>query len=292
MSRQKTYISLALISLVLLIIIKRNNDSSLDIDQESKFKIALREIGHHLLLANNDSTSIVKPVILLEENKYEISFENTLSFYPDSLITIVERTFKNTSIENDYILEVKNCNTNEVAYSFEMLHKKNDNLLPCRLRMMPLTCYTIELKFQSNEEKKFPFIYLVIGLIIIVIIVLEKFYFKKKAADTVSDYNNITNNHFINIGHFKFFEEENKLIRESFEISLSKKETEILSIFVSRPNQIVKRDELTKRIWEDNGVIVGRSLDTHISNLRKKLKEDETIKLVNVHGVGYRLEIK
>ncbi len=75
------------------------------------------------------------------------------------------------------------------------------------------------------------------------------------------------------------------------EINLSKKECELLEILVANSNQIVKRDELTKRIWEDNGVIVGRSLDTYISKLRKKLKDDESIKITNVHGVGYKLEI-
>jgi len=47
-----------------------------------------------------------------------------------------------------------------------------------------------------------------------------------------------------------------------------------------------------KKVWEDNGVFVGRSLDTYISKLRKKLKDDDSIKLTNVHGVGYKLEVK
>jgi DNA-binding response OmpR family regulator len=47
-----------------------------------------------------------------------------------------------------------------------------------------------------------------------------------------------------------------------------------------------------KRVWEDNGVFVGRSLDTYISKLRKKLLADDAIKLTNIHGVGYKLEIK
>ena len=56
-------------------------------------------------------------------------------------------------------------------------------------------------------------------------------------------------------------------------------------------NQIVKRDVLIKKVWEDNGVVVGRSLDTYISKIRKKLKDDDSIKIVNIHGVGYKLEI-
>jgi DNA-binding response OmpR family regulator len=80
-------------------------------------------------------------------------------------------------------------------------------------------------------------------------------------------------------------------VKEAVVISLSKKECELLTIFIANPNQIIKRDELTKKVWEDKGVFVGRSLDTYISRLRKKLKEDDSITLTNVHGVGYKLEI-
>ena len=65
-----------------------------------------------------------------------------------------------------------------------------------------------------------------------------------------------------------------------------------MAILVGHSNKVVKRDELIKRVWEDKGVIVGRSLDTYISKLRKKLQEDDGIRIVNVHGVGYKLEIE
>ena len=93
------------------------------------------------------------------------------------------------------------------------------------------------------------------------------------------------------LGDFQFYPDQNKLVNGSNEISLSKKECELLAIFIANPNQIIKRDELTKRVWEDHGVIVGRSLDTYISKLRKKLKEDDSIKITNIHGVGYKLEV-
>ncbi|NJM80401.1 MAG: helix-turn-helix domain-containing protein [Flavobacterium sp.] len=65
----------------------------------------------------------------------------------------------------------------------------------------------------------------------------------------------------------------------------------MLTIFMAQPNQIIKREELTKKVWEDNGVFVGRSLDTYISKLRNKLKADASVRLINIHGVGYKLEI-
>ena len=49
-------------------------------------------------------------------------------------------------------------------------------------------------------------------------------------------------------------------------------------MFSSQQNQVIKRDVLIKKIWEDNGVFVGRSLDTFISKLRKKFKDDDSNK--------------
>jgi DNA-binding response OmpR family regulator len=53
----------------------------------------------------------------------------------------------------------------------------------------------------------------------------------------------------------------------------------------------VERSRIQKEIWEDEGVIVGRSLDVFISKLRKKLELDERVKIVVIRGMGYRLEV-
>ena len=52
-----------------------------------------------------------------------------------------------------------------------------------------------------------------------------------------------------------------------------------------------RRNRLQKEIWEDEAIIVGRSLDVFISKLRRKLENDSTVKVVNIHGKGYKLEI-
>ena len=59
---------------------KQNNSFS------EMVKVSLREVGHHLLLANQDSTTVVKPVIALGELKYQLSFEKELGIYLDSLV--------------------------------------------------------------------------------------------------------------------------------------------------------------------------------------------------------------
>ena len=84
---------------------------------------------------------------------------------------------------------------------------------------------------------------------------------------------------------------QNKLIKEAIEIKLSAKECELMAILSVNQNQVVKREVLVKEIWEDRGVFVDRSLDTFISKLRKKFKDDASINIINIHGVGYKLEV-
>ncbi|MEN0056487.1 MAG: helix-turn-helix domain-containing protein [Mucilaginibacter sp.] len=57
-------------------------------------------------------------------------------------------------------------------------------------------------------------------------------------------------------------------------------------MFAQAPNEIIDRNRLQKEVWEDEGVIVGLSLDTFISKLRKKLENDPSVKLVSIHGKG------
>jgi len=64
-----------------------------------------------------------------------------------------------------------------------------------------------------------------------------------------------------------------------------------LLIFALSPNEMIERSRLQKEIWEDEGVIVGRSLDMFISKLRKKLELDPNCKIVAIRGKGYKLEI-
>jgi DNA-binding response OmpR family regulator len=73
--------------------------------------------------------------------------------------------------------------------------------------------------------------------------------------------------------------------------TLTQKEADVLRLLSLNQNNIVKRDTILKSIWEDNGYFVARSLDVFISRLRKYLKPDDSLQIVNIHGVGYKLEV-
>ena len=251
-----------------------------------RVKIALRSAGNQLLLTNNDSTSLVLPVMALTDSKYKLSFEAPVSLEPNSLVSVIETSFKKSVLPKKYRVEVINCVDEEVAYSYEMSNEKESTIIPCLERVLPKACYIIEVQFTGLLPSKFngQTIIIIIGTLILLTLMIIKFRSKHKIRSQESKA-------YTKIGAYKFYADQNKLIKEAVEISLSQKECELLEIFVSRPNEVIKRDELSKRVWEDKGVIVGRSLDTYISKLRKKLKDDNSIQLINVHGVGYKLEV-
>lgn len=259
--------------------------------QEGEFsetvKIALRDVGNQLLLAHHDSTSLVLPVRELEKLKYQLSFEKNLSFDPADLVAVVKRSFQKAELPEQYSVQVLRCLDNEVPYSFLIKNDVKQDIIPCGGRFLPEGCYTIEVRFAEVPVTNFSIEILGILLLFLVCSFLFWGVFVKKKPVTVKD----NDGNYKTIGSFMFYPEQHKLIKQQVEISLSRKECELLEIFVSNANQVVKRDELIKTVWEDKGVIVGRSLDTYISKLRKKLSDDNTIKLTNVHGLGYKLEI-
>jgi two-component system alkaline phosphatase synthesis response regulator PhoP len=81
--------------------------------------------------------------------------------------------------------------------------------------------------------------------------------------------------------------EEYKIIKDGQEIVLPKKEFELLYLLASKPGKVFKREEILSKVWGDDVVVGGRTIDVHIRKLREKIGEDlfKTIK-----GVGYKIE--
>lgn len=73
---------------------------------------------------------------------------------------------------------------------------------------------------------------------------------------------------------------------------LTTKENHLLSLLVKNKNQILDRQATLRAIWGDDNYFNGRSMDVYIAKLRKLLKEDEAIEIMNVHGKGFKFLIK
>ena len=287
MKNKKNLFSLVLLTITFFGFLNFSSPKNENEDFSERVKIALREVGNQLLLADSDSVSIVLPVKKISDVKYSFTFETDLSFKPEVLVSNVKIVFEKASITKNYRVEVIRCLDNEVGFSYEINKFEEQTIIPCKGRDLPKNCYIIEVKFLDETSKSKTWLFYIF-IPIILGILYRRFFLDKKTEITKKEQ---TQNHTV-LGSFQFYPEQNKLVKKAFEIPLSKKECELLEIFVANPNQIIKREELTKKVWEDNGVFVGRSLDTYISKLRKKLQEDKNIKLTNIHGVGYKLEVK
>lgn len=93
------------------------------------------------------------------------------------------------------------------------------------------------------------------------------------------------------IGHYFFDSENLQLKGKEFEKKLTKKEAQILKLLVQHKNKVLPREIVLNSVWGNDDYFVGRSLDVFITKLRKYLKEDESVKITNIHGVGFKLDV-
>lgn len=93
------------------------------------------------------------------------------------------------------------------------------------------------------------------------------------------------------IGTYNFEPENMFLIHGNERKKLTRKEADLLLLFIQNQNQVIRREKILKELWGDDDYFMGRSLDVFISKLRKYLASDPGIKILNFHGVGFQLVI-
>ena len=95
-----------------------------------------------------------------------------------------------------------------------------------------------------------------------------------------------------NLGIFTFDYTNMTMTSPTIKYNLTRKEADLLKILCDNKNLLLKREIALKTIWGDDNYFIGRSMDVFITKLRKYLKEDPNISITNVHGAGFKLEIK
>lgn len=93
---------------------------------------------------------------------------------------------------------------------------------------------------------------------------------------------------FYKVGIFNFYFDSLILATDSERKTLTYKEAELLRYFCDNPNKVLSRSDILKQVWGSDDYYLGRSLDVFISRLRKYLSSDESIKILNLHGIGFR----
>lgn len=91
------------------------------------------------------------------------------------------------------------------------------------------------------------------------------------------------------IGNYKFDYTAQLITNGDTQQKVSTKEAELLRLLCLKKNEVLTREEALLSIWHDDNYFNGRSMDVFLSKLRKYLKEDPKVEIINVHGKGYKL---
>ena len=93
------------------------------------------------------------------------------------------------------------------------------------------------------------------------------------------------------IGKFIFDSQKQTLSLGNDSTKLTTKESELLTLLCANANDILERNYTLKTIWIDDNYFNARSMDVYITKLRKLLKDDDSVQIINIHGKGYKLII-
>ena len=283
--KRKYLYGLLLLMFISLICVAFSMAGSDDFDIARR-EVLLRRIGHEILLQSGDSTSRVLPVKKIAKNEYQVSFEHAFTFQPGLLVNTTQRLLAKDPLAHDYVVNVLNCTNASVAYGYAVSKNKKDDIVACIGRTQPIGCYMINIKFKPTAiiAKDGYFLGGLLFLGFAGFVFLRSVKLRKALPDS-------RHTDLFTLGSMSFDTETRKLMVNGKTIDLTRTETRVLRIFALSPNEAIERSRLQKEIWENEGVIVGRSLDVFISKLRKKLEFDPNIKIVVIRGKGYKLEI-
>src|ERR1700744_1044155 len=284
--KRKYLFGLMLLMFISVICVAFSMTGSDDFDIARR-EILLRRVGDKLLLQSGDSTSRVLPVKKIAENEYQIRFEKDFTFLPDSLVNTTRRLLAEDPLAHDYVVNVLNSGSSSVTYGYAISKNKKNDIIACMGRKQPKASYMINVKFKPAGINITKNGYL-LGSLPFLAIAGFLFLVSVKPRRALPD---AQHTDMLTLGPVLFDAKNRKLVINGKTIDLTGTETRVLRIFALSPNETIERSRLQKEIWEDEGVIVGRSLDMFISKLRKKLELDRNINIVVIRGKGYKLEV-
>ena len=266
---------------------------------EREMKVDMRLIGHEVLLSVGDDTSRVLP-IEGSEGRYKIRFSSPFSFEPTNLVQTIAGVVEKTTLASEYLVEVASCDSNQVVYSYKMGSTTTD-LIPCRGRSLPEACYAIYMtilqrtsmsssappRSNGNEGRTSFSMQGLTGFLILVLMLgcgFLLYRYKKKSYSSFDP-------DVIHIGDYRFNKRNMILSHGDQSIELTSKEADLLLLLYRSSNKTLERENILNVVWGDEGDYTGRTLDVFISKLRKKLNADNSLKIINIRGVGYRFVV-
>jgi hypothetical protein len=253
-----------------------------------KVNLALRRTAHFLLTEAGDSTTRIQPVEQVDSSTWMIRIERHFNY--DRLPVLLQESLGREGISGGYEVAIFDCEGLQLQLGYTQIDLSDKNGVPCGGRSTDLECVLLQVTFANAPVSGIAngWWFFAGGIFLLGLSFgawrwsVRNRPMPPAASDQAS----------LQLGNSTLDVANQILVSGGATHKLTYREAKLLHLFVSRPNQLLERDFILKSVWEDEGIIVGRSVDVFVSRLRKMLKEDSALKLVAVHGVGYRLEVE
>jgi DNA-binding winged helix-turn-helix (wHTH) protein len=287
-------ISVLLLTGLLCVWLVRKNVSASRTDTDvyaEKVNLSLRRTAHYLLAEAGDSSSRIAPVQQQDAQTWLLQLEHAFNY--DHLPELLQQSLEIHGIHDNYDVAVLNCSDGTLELGYNFIDFKQNNSAPCGGREMQHDCYNLQVRFIPATIRTEN---IVLGWILAAGGVLTGIFFtargrwKPQSGPAIKT--DITDSNQVVFGQSRLDAGNLVLLSGSAKHQLTYREAKLLHLFASHPNQLLERDQILQSVWGDEGIIVGRSLDVFVSRLRKLLRDDPGVRIVAVHGIGYRLEIE
>ena len=268
--------------------------STVQIEYSQKINLALRQAAHRLLKQAGDSTSRIPPIRKTTANTYLVELEYAFSY--DSLAVFLHNSFSEHGIRGKYDVAVWDCQYNTMILGYTSFDYTINKEVPCMGRQQSEDCLNFTVTFPDSSSflaKNAWIWYVLSGLSLGILGASIYFLFfnsKKKIEIVPQDDTQVDETYLVYIGKSIFDTHNQTFTTDDNVQKLTSREAKLLQLFCKNQNELLDRDFILKAVWEDEGVLVTRTVDVFISRLRKILKDDTTLKIVNVHSRGYRFE--
>lgn len=289
-------LSVVLLTALLFVQFVRSTPTSAQTEKNrfaEKVNLALRRTAHQLLLAAGDSTSQIPPVQQTDANTFLIRLDHSFDY--GKLPELLQKSLQIHAINDKYDVAVLNCSDGKIQLGYSVLDIREKKTVACSGRAQTNGCYNLQVRFSTPEAASplaMNWWMLAVGSVLTALVFTV---FRRSSPPkevTNSPVSAPEEDHKLHFGNSSLDMANLKLRSNNQEHDLTYREAKLLRLFAGSPNQLLERDFILKSVWEDEGIIVGRSVDVFVSRLRKLLQDDPTLKIVAVHGVGYRLEVR
>ncbi|MBL7829959.1 MAG: winged helix-turn-helix transcriptional regulator [Saprospiraceae bacterium] len=256
---------------------------------DEKINLALRRAADALLKESGDSTTRIPAVVHRTTNMWSVRIERNFKYH--NLPKILQSSFDVFGKVHNYNVVIKHCNDDNILLGYNYADFLKNNNVACQDREFSPDCYDLQINFTPKQQNKtnMPVLgWILSGVLALSLFGLGKYKFQKH-QDSETLIKKEAN--CLDFGKSSLDVSNQMLKSGGITNKLTYRESKLLHLFVTHPNQILERNFILDNVWKDEGILVGRSLDMFVSRLRKMLREDHTIKLTAIHGVGYKLEV-